>query len=386
MIAEALQTDLVKIRRQLHRRPELGYAEFETAKLISDTLQLHQITHRTGVAKTGVIAEIKKGEGKCIVLRADMDALPMTEETGLEFKSEIAGKMHACGHDVHVTMLLGACILLKDKPFNGTIKFIFQPSEEGVYDDPENKSGGQRIVESGALDNADYALGLHVHPLLDAGILSYAPGEALACTNVFTIHVHGHAAHAGAAPQLGTDAILVASNLVMALNTIVSRNISPTTPGVISVTKISGGTAPNVVPDYVRIEGTTRSLDMDNYHEMMKRMNTIIEGMATTYNAKIELEMNMFYPSLLNDDAVHQKLLPVANKIFNNRVLRTPPLLGGEDFAFYSRKVPSMFYFIGAKDTGDKAYFVHDPKVVVNEDCIPLGAEFLADAAIELLK
>lgn len=387
MINQNIKEELINIRRYLHENPELGYQEYNTSDYICNKLDKMNISYRRNIAKTGIVAVIEKGEGPCIALRADMDALPIQEESDINFKSTNNGVMHACGHDVHTTMLLGACMLLKDISFNGKIKFIFQPSEEDVYDDPENKSGGQRIVESGELDKVKYALGLHVHPLLDVGTLSFASGEAMACTNFFTINVYGKAGHAGAAPQMGIDAILVASNLIMNLNTIVSRNISPTQPGVISITKISGGTAPNIIPDHVKIEGTVRSLNLDNYNSMMDRIQTIIDGVAISFGAKIVIKLDIFYPSLLNDSELNNKLTNIAIDIFKkNGLIKIDPILGGEDFAFYSRKVPSMFYFIGAKDTSKNVYFVHHPKVVFNEDCIPLGAEFLTLAALELLK
>jgi amidohydrolase len=312
MIDQAINEQLVKIRRHLNQNPELGYKEFNTSDFIYKELDKLNISYRRNIAKTGIVAEIEKGEGASIALRADMDALPIQEDANIDFKSTNNGVMHACGHDVHTTMLLGACILLKDSSFNGKIKFIFQPSEEGVYDYPENKSGGQRIVEAGELDNVKYALGLHVHPLLEVGTLAFGSGEALACTNFFTINIYGKAGHAGAAPQMGIDAILVASNLIMNLNTIVSRNISPTQPGVISITKISGGTAPNIIPDHVIIEGTVRSLYIDNYKSMVDRINTIIDGVAISFGAKIDLKIDLFYPSLLNDNEVNNKLTQIA--------------------------------------------------------------------------
>ena len=189
---------LVSIRRLLHSNPELGYQEVETANLICKELDALGIPYRKGIAKTGVVATLTKGEGPCVALRADMDALPIEEENDLSFKSEKKLQiqnsseiplMHACGHDMHTTMLLGAAAILKDKNFNGSVKFIFQPSEEGVYDDPEKKSGGQRIVESGELDNVRSALSLHVHPLLPVGKVAYKLGQALACANFFKIEI-----------------------------------------------------------------------------------------------------------------------------------------------------------------------------------------------------
>lgn len=376
---------LIELRRKIHKNPELGYNENETAKLIMNELDYLGIPYFRA-ARTGVVAEIKKGNGKCIALRADMDALPIKEETELDFKSGNEGIMHACGHDIHTTMLLGACSYLKNSDFKGTVKFIFQPSEEGNFKDPENKSGGERIVEEGILNNVDSAIALHVHSLLDVGTIAFIPGQALACSSTFTINVKGKAGHAGAAHHLCIDSILIASDLIQSLHHIVSRNISATKPGVISITKIHGGTATNIIADHVILNGTIRSLDSDSYIRMIQRIKTIIAGFAQSYEAEIDFEIGKFSPILLNDIALNDKLKPIANQVFKTQgYIEVEPSLGGEDFAFYSRKVPSVFYFIGAKDTQDPTYFLHHPKVVFNEECMGLGVEFLAKSAILLL-
>jgi len=386
MIAESILKELIEIRRHLHQTPELGYDEYNTSEYICKQLDKIGVKYRKGIAKTGVIAELDKGSGSCVALRADMDALPVQEETNLEFASINPGIMHACGHDLHITMLLGACRILKDTDFTGKIKFIFQPSEEGVNGDPENKSGGQHIVESGVLNDVSFALALHVHPDMAAGTLGYTQETALAYVNDFRINVHGKAGHAGAAPHLSTDAILIACNLVQNLHTIVSRNISPTKAAVVSVTKINGGNAPNIIADLVEITGTVRSLDLKDYNIIMDRFSAIIEGVSKAFGARIELKTAQFYPSLINDSEIINILIPVAQEVFSGGFLKIDPLLGGEDFAFYSRKVPSAFFFIGAKDVKDPPNFLHHPKVKFNEDCLPLGAEFLAKAALKLIK
>jgi amidohydrolase len=393
---QTLFQKLIQFRRQLHSNPEIGYQENETAELICKELDLLNIPYRTGIAGTGVVATLKKGEGSCIALRADMDALPILEEAELEFKSTKKMKdanglqiplMHACGHDVHTTMLLGAAALLKDSDFKGTIKFIFQPSEEGVYDDPEKKSGGQRVVESGELDDVKAALGLHVHPLLPVGMVAYKLGQALACANFFKIEIIGKMAHAAVAPHLGVDAILVASTLIQSISAITSKYIPPHEPTVISFTKINGGVAPNVIADKVVIEGTVRALDLDTFNTVLARMEKIIKGTEIAFDAKINIEYNLNYPSLLNDKNVHATLGETLNNVFGKeKVIPIDAILGSEDFAFYSRKVPSMFYFLGAKDVAEKCYFLHDSKVVFNEDCIPYGSKLLSEGALTLLK
>lgn len=392
---KTLFNKLVNIRRKIHANPEIGYQEHQTAALVCEELDALGIPYKKGVAGTGVIGTLKKGEGPCIALRADMDALPILEETDLDFKSNKKGTdsnglpiplMHACGHDVHTTMLLGAAALLKNKDYNGTVKFIFQPSEEGVYDDPDKKSGGQRIVESGELDDVKAALGLHVHPLLPVGMLAYKLGQALACANFFKIEITGKMAHAAVAPHLGVDAILVASNLIQSITAITSKYIPPHEPTVISFTKINGGMAPNIIADKVVIEGTVRALDLDTFNQVLARMEKIIKGAELSFDAKINITYNLNYPSLLNDKTIHSHMTNTLTQLFGQeKIMPIDAIMGSEDFAFYSRKVPSMFYFLGAKDSAEKCYFLHDSKVVFNEDCIPYGSRLLSDGALALL-
>ncbi len=383
---EDLIETLKTIRRRLHQFPELGYQEHKTAELVAGTLAKWGVPHKTGIAKTGVIATLKKGEGPCVVLRADMDALPMQEETGLSFSSKVDHVMHACGHDVHTTMLLGAAALLQKKDFSGTIKFVFQPSEEGTNNDPENKSGGQRIMESGELEGATAALALHVHPLLEVGKIAHQPGLAMAANTCFKMVIHGKAGHA-AFPHLGIDAILIATHLIQSAQAIVSRYTSPVDPVVISFTKIEGGVAQNVIAEKVYLEGTIRTLDPKTMERVIERLNQIIEGVATSFSARITMEFNLRYPSVLNDATIHSRIRNSLNTSFGKaNVIEIDAMLASEDFAFYSRKMPSMFYFLGAKSKAADPFFLHHPKMEVNEDCIAPGATFLAHAALDLLK
>lgn len=386
---------LVSVRRQLHANPELGYQEYETAELICRELDKLGIPYKKNIAKTGVVASLRKGEGPGIVLRADMDALPIKENTALPFKSTKQTKagnhdlplMHACGHDVHVTMLLGAAALLKDTDYQGTIKFIFQPSEEGTYDDPEKKSGGQRMVEAGVLDDVKAALALHVHPLLPVGKVAYKLGQALACANFFRIEITGRMAHAAVAPHLGVDAILVSSHIIQAVSSIAHKYIPPHEPTVISFTKINGGIAPNVIADKVVLEGTVRALDLSTFNTVLSRIEKIIQAAMLSFDADIKISYDLNYPSLLNDKTIHHTVSAPLESVFGkHNIVPVEAILGSEDFAFYSRKVPSMFYFLGAQDTSENTYFLHDSRVVFNEDCIPYGSRLLAEGALALLK
>ena len=390
-----LYNNLVSVRRKIHSNPEIGYQETETADIVCRELDRIGIPYRRNIAKTGVVAVLNKGEGKCIALRADMDALPIREENDLPFKSTKTMKadnsviplMHACGHDLHTTMLLGAASLLKDADFEGSVKFIFQPSEEDNYDDPERKSGGQRVVESGELDNVTAALGLHVHPLLPVGKVAYALGQALACARVFKIDVRGKMTHASVSPHLGVDAVLAASTLIQNISSIASKYIPPHEPVVISFTKINGGVAHNIIADHVVVEGTVRALDLGTFRQVLDRMEKIIRGVEVSFDAKITIDYLLDYPSLLNDKAIHSKLNNSLVSVFGKEnIIQIPPILGSEDFAFYSRKVPSMFYFLGAKDDAETCYFLHDSKVIFNEKCIPYGSKLLCEAALQLVR
>ncbi len=384
---DAQLTDrLIDIRRQIHAQPELGYEEQHTSSLVKQELDLLGIDYISNIAGTGVIASLTRGNGPCVAIRADMDALPMQEETGLPFASKVNGKMHACGHDLHTTMLIGAAALLKQTDFQGTIKLLFQPSEEGPGTDPEKKSGARRFVEAGHLDDVQAALGLHVDPSLPVGQISYAIGPALACTGFFTMEVKGRAAHAGASPQLGIDAVVIASQLIQAAQTIISRHTPPMETAVLSFTKINGGLAPNVIADRVVLEGTIRALNLDVYEEVIDRLRKLGEGLGLINQAEIIFDLYFSIPSVLNNDKVHSKLQGSLNGIFGQQnALEKIPLLAGEDFCYYSRKVPSMFYLLGAQDPTSPGYYLHHPKVIFNEQCIPLGASFLAKGAVDLL-
>ncbi len=378
---------LTRIRRDLHRIPEIGYKEHETSAYIASRLDELGVPYQKGLAhSTGILAEIKKGEGKCVLLRADIDALPMQEISGLEFSSKNDGVMHACGHDMHATMLLGAIIHLQNAEFSGTVKCVFQPSEEGTNGDAEKKSGGQRMVEEGVLDDVDFALALHVNPLAPVGMVNYSPGDALANAANFTIEIFGISSHAGAAPQFAKDVVVAGSALVQSLQSIVSRNIAPFDSGVVSISSFHAGTAPNVIADHAVLTGTLRAMTDQNFELIKKRVQQIIQGISNAYDVEIKLTLDSYYPSVNNEAEVHEKLAPVAQQIFPMGLHAIPPTLGAEDFAFYSRKVPSMFYFIGAMSDQKGAYFLHHPKVIFNEDCMILGSEFLAKSALELLK
>ena len=378
---------LISIRRQLHQFPELGFTEFKTSELIKTQLGELSIPVES-VAVTGLIGTLKKGEGPTVVLRADMDALPVVEPADAPFRSRHEGVMHACGHDLHMTMLLGAAHLLKEKDFQGTIKFVFQPSEEGNARSPQKgKSGGQLIMESGKLNDGNAILGLHVHPLLPVGTLGYKNGEALANVGNFSIRIKGKGGHPGAMKHV-VDPIAVTAQVIAGAHALVGPQPDPPT-AVLAITHLES-LAPasfNVIPSEVLLQGSMRAHNYDFYHEIVARMEALFRQLTEKHRCTIELDFSAYYPSLLNDKNIHEKLTPVQNRLFGKEnIVPSLAYLVGEDFSFYTRNMPGQFYFLGAKATQNDAYFLHHPQVTFNEECIKYGAPLLADGALSLLQ
>jgi len=377
---------LVNIRRHLHQNPELGFKEFKTSALVESHLRELDIPFER-VAVTGLIGTIQKGPGPLIVLRADMDALPVHEDTGLPFSSLDPHVMHACGHDIHTTMLLGAARLLKEAEFQGTVKLLFQPSEEGNTGSPEKgKTGAQLIVETGKLNDASAIIGLHVHPLLPVGKLTYKNGEALANVGNFTIRIHGQGGHPGAMEHV-IDPILIAGHLITRARNMVSEEYDPTSAA-LAFTHVESLARPsfNVIPSAMLLQGTLRTISIRVYRQLEERIQNLIKELEITFRCRIDLEYSLYVPSLLNDAAIHEKLGPVLEKIFGQaNVQASQARLIGEDFAFYSRAIPAQFYFLGAKTEENDSYYLHHPKVTFNEGCIKYGTPFLVSGAIQLL-
>jgi len=376
---------LAQIRQDIHQHPELGFQEFRTSSIVQEHLNRLGIPFEI-LAGTGVLGKLKKGEGKTIILRADMDALPLREDTDLPFASVNDNVMHACGHDIHTTMLIGAAHLLNDKNFQGTIMFLFQPSEEGNLRSPEaGKSGGQIIAETGKLKDAAYVIGLHVNPLMPVGTLGFTQGEALANVCNFVIRVKGKAGHAGALEHV-IDPVLISSQLIVSAQSIISHT-APTQPAVLAFTstEIVGEPAYNIIPEAVILKGSLRVLNLETYNLIVNKLKTLLMGMEISYSCEIEIEFTAYYPSLLNDSHLDTQLTSVKERIFGDNVIQQNGQLIAEDFAFYSRQLPSVFYFLGAGVENGEKFFLHHPKVVFDENCIPLGTTFLADAALQLL-
>ncbi len=383
--AERIREWIVQIRRQLHRHPELMYEEVRTSQLVRSTLDALGIAYRHPIAETGVLATLGNGKGPCVALRADMDALPMQEEADVSFRSEHPGKMHACGHDCHTAMLLGAARLLKEREseIQGTIKLIFQPAEEGG-------AGGRRMRDEGVLDEpaVQRIFGLHVWPQLPVGSVGSRPGVFLAATSFMEMTVRGRGGHA-AMPQLAIDPVVVAAKIVTELQTIVSRELDPLQSGVVSVTAIHGGSACNVIPEEVHLRGTMRALSVSALNHIKERVREIATHVALAHRCEIELAYpGNDYPPTVNDAECWNVAKHLANEMLGEqRVEEIPAVMGGEDFAFYTEQAPGCFVALGVRNPEQGAiYSVHHPKFKVDEDALPIGTAMHVALAMKSLE
>ena len=337
-----IKDEIYAIRRHFHRYPELSFKEFNTAETISEHLDKLGISHKKGVGKTGVVGEINFGPGPTIALRADMDALPIQEENNLDYKSLNDGVMHACGHDGHMAILLGAATALSknSKLKKGTVRFIFQPAEEGL-------GGAKYMIEDGCLDKVDEIYGLHLWNYQLYGEVGIKDGPVMASADLFDIEVSGKGGH-GATPQGTVDAIVVASNLVTMLQTIVSRNTNPLESTVLSIGKIKGGHNFNIISDKVHMSGTTRAYTEENRKMIKQRMKEVIEGVSKSFGADIKLNYKDGYPPTVNHSSQVEKVLEAASSIVASGAKNPYLSMGGEDFSYYLQNKPGCFFFVGS--------------------------------------
>jgi len=384
---EKLKDEVVKIRRFIHMNPELGNREVETARLIASKLEPLGFEVRTGVAKTGVVAVLRGGQpGPAVAVRADMDALPVQEATGLPFKSLNPGLMHACGHDVHSSVVLGTAMVLHAlKPsLKGTVTFLFQPSEEGA---PQGEEGGADLmVREGALDDppASAVFGFHVWPE-SLGQVLVAPGNVTAAADSFTITIKGKSAH-GARPQEGVDAIVIAAEVVTALQTIVSRASDPTDPAVLTVGTIHGGSRRNIIADRVVLEGTIRTLSEANRKKIPQLMEAVVKAIAGIYGAGYQYEYEPGNPSVFNNPELTAAMMPtLVGLLGKDKVVEWKPQMVAEDFAFLARKTPGFYFFLGVRGPGQPATPLHSPGFNPDERAIPIGIRILSHLLLDAL-
>jgi amidohydrolase len=365
---------LVEIRRTIHMHPELGFEEVETSKLVSEWLEKFKLEVTRGWAKTGVVALLKgKQPGKTVAVRADMDALPLEEANRVPYASKIRGRMHACGHDAHVTILLGVAKLFSSFPdrVKGNIKWIFQPAEEGG-------GGGRVMVEEGVLDNpkVDAIFGAHVFPFLPTGKVGVYEREGLAATDRFTIKIVGKGGHA-ASPHVTKDPILAAGHLITQIHSIASRDINPLESGVITVATIHGGTAFNIIPDEVELKGTVRSLNAHVRETLKSRLQKVTQGVIQSFDMEHEFDYQHGYPVLVNDPEMTKLVARACEKgIGDTNVEVLKPSMGGEDFAYYLEKVPGSFFRLGMRNEGKGVIHpYHSSHFDIDEEVLPFGVE-----------
>ncbi len=377
-----LHDEITEWRREIHMNPELMYDVHDTAAGVAEKLKAFGCDEvHTGIGKTGVVGIIHgktRNSGHVVGMRADMDALPIEEAVDRPHKSKVPGKMHACGHDGHTAMLLGAAKYLSEtRNFDGTVAVIFQPAEEGG-------AGGKAMVDDGMMDkfNIKEVYGMHNLPGLPVGEFAIRPGALMAATDEFTITITGKGAHA-AMPQQGIDPIVTTSQIVTALQTITSRNLNPFEPLVVSVTKFHAGTAYNVIPDVAEIAGTVRSLSREARDFALQRMDEIVNGIAGSAGATASIAIKEGYPATINHDAETDKAASIAAAIAGADKVDTnkEPTMGGEDFSYMLLERPGAFIFMGNGDTAG----LHHPEYDFNDEAIPHGTSYWAKLAETLM-
>ena len=399
-LAEQVEQHVIANRRYIHQHPELSNRETETAAYIGAHLRALGIEVQTGVAKTGVIGLLRGGlPGAVVALRSELDALPVTEEVAVPFKSTVrssydgkdVGVMHACGHDAHMAILLGVAeVFSKMKPqLHGTVKFIFQPAEEGA---PAGEEGGAALmVKQGVLSNdprPEAIFGLHVLSQFETGQIAYRAGGIMAGADDLKIVVHGRQTH-GAMPWNGVDPVVVAAQIVMALQTITSRQMDITkAPLIVTIGKIDGGVRSNIIPDTVTMVGTIRTLDPTMHTEVLARVRRTAENIAAASGATAEVQIgaDVAYPVTYNDPALMARMRPTLARVAGAGAIETAPLTVSEDFSFYQQKIPGLFVFLGIRPPGasmDEYAANHSPRFKIDERALRLGVRTLANLTVD---
>lgn len=384
--ARAFEPELIELRRHFHRYPELSFHEVRTADECARRVEALGYTVRRNVGKTGVVGELRNGAGPTVALRADMDALPIQEENHVDYRSTVTGVMHACGHDTHMTMLIGAARLLRDAHARGelppgTIRLLFQPSEEAQ--DAENKSGASRMIEEGALTDVDAVFGLHIGAHLESGTFFVSSGPTMAGTDTFTANIRGKSSHA-ARPHEGVDAIVLAAHVIAACQTIVARRLDPFDQGVLTIGMVNGGVAENVIADRVTLRGTLRY-----FHEhVRKTIRRDLENaceIAQSLGGTYELDLRNGYPPVVNDSAMTEVARKaIASTLGEEVIAPVQPIMGAEDFALMLDKAPGAFIWLGAALKRPREH--HHPEFNIDESVLVKGASALAAIAVQALR
>lgn len=375
------QEKVVQWRRHFHQNPELSFEEFDTSDYIAARLQEMGYEVKRNIGGTGVIAELDTGRaGRHIAFRADMDALPILEETGLAFESEKAGLMHGCGHDGHMAVLLGTAMILRElrDELRGTIRFIFQPGEEA-------NGGAKCVINDGGLKKPDVEaiFGLHMMPDLPCGTIGIRAGHLSATDDEFVIRIRGKSAHSSE-PEVGLNAIVVASHVVTALDSVLSNNIGPFQVATFSICQIQGGEAINVIPDSVEMKGMIRCVEKSDKMKIRARMESIVENTAKAFGGEGEIEFIPGFPSVNNDAALTRLTIEAAERVLAHKddvYLIERPHLGSEDFAYYQEEVPGVMFMLGCAQEETETGSLHSPILNINEDSFLHGVEIFAEIA-----
>jgi amidohydrolase len=376
----ALRAEMIALRRDLHQHPELAYAETRTAARVAAFLEGSGLTVRRGVGGTGLLATAEGGRGRTVLLRVDLDALPIQEQSGAPYASQTPGLMHACGHDGHTAMGAAAARILGRRRAQGSVRVLFQPAEEG-------EGGAQAVVADGALAGVDLVLGVHLWNELPVGTLGVKAGALMAAVDRLKIVIHGRGGHGGQ-PQRSADPVVAAAHVVTALQTIVSREVSPLQSAVVTLGSIHGGQAFNVIPDEVTLLGTLRTFDADLRRSLPDRIRRIAGGIAEGLNCRAEVEVKAGNPAVVNDPGVAEIARRAAVRVVGEAgVVEPQPTMGGEDMAVYFAHAPGCFVFVGSANPEkglDQPH--HSPRFDFDEEALAIGCEFLLRAAEEALK
>lgn len=378
--------DVISLRRHIHAHPELSYQEFNTAKFISQKLKEFGLKPQEGVAQTGVVVLIEGNNPtkKTVALRADIDALPITEVNEVVYKSQNKGVMHACGHDVHTASLLGTAKILNEtkSQWEGTVKLLFQPGEE------KNPGGASIMIKEGALQNPapSAIVGQHVFPLLPVGKIGFREGKYMASSDEIYLKVIGKGGH-GAAPELAIDPVVIASHIIIALQQVISRNASPKQPTVLTFGKITALGATNIIPDEVSIAGTFRALDETWRAEGLKKIKKMAESIAEGMGGRCQVDIHHGYPCLENNPRLTRRIRQAAEEyVGKENVVDIELTLGSEDFAYYSQLIPASFYRLGTRNEAKGiTSYVHTPTFNIDEDALKIGPGLMAWMAISEL-
>ncbi|MGD0318169.1 MAG: carboxypeptidase CpsA [Nitrososphaerales archaeon] len=382
--ATSIESEMIKTRRTIHQKPELSYHEEETARLVAEKLESFGIRVKRGVGGTGVLGILEGGKkGKVVALRADMDALPVEEMADVEFKSKVKGVMHACGHDAHVAMLLGAAKILANhkNELHGTVKFLFQPAEEHG-----GKGGALPMIEDGAMRDpkVDFVFGLHMDSNRRSGEFGVNEGAFMAASDTFRVRIIGRGGH-GSAPHKTVDPIYMAAQVIIALQGVSSRMIDPMRPFVISVGAVHSGTKENIIPDEALLDGTIRTLDEVTRRRAKTKVAEVVKGVCRAFGARAEVEFEKdAYPVTVNDAKATKDAVEVMRRIRGTRVRNIEAVLGGEDFSRLLQEAPGTFYFLGTRNPAKGCVSpIHSSKFKVDEDVLKFGATSLAMLAYE---